>query len=97
MRSTSPAPEAIIDLDISSHSPSEHLQRLLQCLRTGLRFCVFRGPHQHENPAHAFLLLRTRRERPRGRPANERDELAADHLTLPDDAHVRVGLMPLIK
>jgi hypothetical protein len=45
-------------LDISSDSPSEYLQPLVQCLRTGLRFSVVRGPHQHENLPHPLRLLR---------------------------------------
>src|SRR5262249_12545356 len=73
------APEAIVDLDISSDSPSEYLQPLVQCLRTGLRFSVVRCPHQHENLPHPVRLLRARCERPRRRHAEERNELAALH------------------
>jgi len=72
--------EAIIYLDIASDGPSERLQPLAQCHRTGLRFSVIRNSHQYDNPAHPLRLLRARRERPRGRRAAEqRDELAALH------------------
>ena len=61
--------EAIIDLDITPHGPSEHLQPLAQCPRTGLRFRVIRNSHQYDNPAHPLRLLRARRARPRSRAA----------------------------
>jgi hypothetical protein len=40
-------------------------------------FC--RRRHQHSDPPHPLALLRPRRERPCGRAAEKRDELAAPH------------------
>src|SRR5262249_51858775 len=71
--------EAIIDLDIASDGPSDRLQPLAQCHRTGLRFSIIRNSHQHDNPPHPLALLRAHRERPCGRAAYERDELAPVH------------------
>src|SRR5262249_22287903 len=72
--------EAIIDLDIASDGPSERLQPLAQCHRTGLRFSIIRNSHQYDNPPHPLALLRTRHERPRRRRAAEDcDERAALH------------------
>src|SRR5262249_59641429 len=36
--------------------------------------------HEHADPPHALPLLRARRERPRGRAAEQRDEVAALHV-----------------
>jgi hypothetical protein len=42
-----------------------------------LSFHVALGiPHQHADAPHALALLRTRRERPRSRGAEQRDEIA---------------------
>jgi hypothetical protein len=37
------------------------------------------GSHQHADPSHPLGLLRSRRQRPRRRAADERDELASSH------------------
>jgi hypothetical protein len=45
-----------------------------------LRFWIVRRPWQECTDApHALGLLRPRRHRPRGRAADERDELASSH------------------
>src|SRR5262249_34051691 len=72
-----------------SHARSEHLQPLAQCHHTGLRFSVIRNSHQYDNPPHP-LGLRTRRKRPRGRAAEQRDELAALHDTTVDAERPRL-------
>jgi hypothetical protein len=39
--------------------------------------------HEHADPSHPIGLLRPRRERPRGRAAEQRYELAASHCPMP--------------
>jgi hypothetical protein len=46
----------------------------------GLSFRVIRGQvHEDADPPHPLALLCGRRERPRNRAANQRDELAPSH------------------
>ena len=40
---------------------------------------VFIARHQHADPPHAVALLRPRRERPRRRAADRRDEIPSSH------------------
>src|SRR5262249_40827907 len=48
---------------------------------TGLKHRIVRGAGQEDaDPPHALALLRPRRERPRRRAAEQRNELAAFHL-----------------
>jgi hypothetical protein len=49
----------------------------MPCLRCLLATAVL--VVQETDPAHAAGLLRARRERPRGRAAEQRDELAANN------------------
>src|SRR6516164_5806908 len=43
-------------------------------------FGIVRGQvHEHSDPPHPLALVRARRERPRGRAAEQRDELAPLH------------------
>src|SRR5215471_8869102 len=52
----------------------------MERLHHRLRFQIAFGKvRQHANSPHALGLLRARRQRPRRRAANERDELAALH------------------
>jgi cytidylate kinase len=58
---------------------AEHVSPTMATPRIGpLRKDRFRQtPHQHADPPHAVALLGVRRERPRSRAAEERDEVAA--------------------
>ena len=75
---------AIVDPDVAALYPSELPKPVAERGDEGLSFRVALGiPHQHANPPHPAGLLRPRRERPRRRTAEQRDELAArsfDHL-----------------
>jgi hypothetical protein len=54
------------------------LQALQKRRMPGLSFRIIRAEvHEHADPAHRVRLLRARRERLRGRAAEQRDELAA--------------------
>ena len=62
--------------------PSDVLRRMtaLTPERRCLRFWIVgRDVQEHSNPSHPLALLRARRERPRRRAADERDELASSH------------------
>src|SRR5262249_30477867 len=45
-----------------------------------------RERHQYADPAHACVLLRTRRKRPRRRTAEQRDELTPSHHSITSSA-----------
>src|SRR5262249_6082652 len=50
----------------------------------GLSFCVIcRQDREHANAPYLLALLRTRRERPRRRAAEQRDEIAPFHCPVP--------------
>src|SRR5262249_5370177 len=72
--------EAIIDADIAALRPSEPFEPLPESRKTrfGVRIVLGQG-HQHTDPLHALGPLRARRERPRRRAAEQRDELAPSH------------------
>src|SRR5262249_39630888 len=70
---------AIIDLDITALAPAEFTEGLLKRLYACLPFGVVGNRHKYPEPSHPFGL-RARRERPRRRAAEQRDELAAPHL-----------------
>jgi hypothetical protein len=54
------------------------LQGLLERYEAGLTLSIVRGTvHEHADAPHPLGLLRARRERPRCRGAEQRDELAA--------------------
>ena len=69
---------------IAADGPIQLLQRLQERRETCLKFRIVRSyGHEHPDAPHAVALLRTRRERPRRRAAEQRDELAPlsfDHL-----------------
>src|SRR5262249_11277209 len=67
---------AIVDLNIAA-PPSKLLESVPECGDEGLPFPVtLSKAHQHTDAAHPVRLLCTRRERPRRRGTNKRDELA---------------------
>src|SRR5262249_2952797 len=60
--------------------PSEPLEFLSKFRGACLGFRIVLGEaHQHRDVPHTLALLRTERQRPHRRRANERDEIAALH------------------
>ena len=55
---------------------------MLKCCYSGLSFPIV-GHHQQPDPPHSLRLLRTRRERPCRRAAQQRDEVAPPHGAYP--------------
>src|SRR5207237_9514945 len=71
---------ASVDSAVAALRPAELLERLAECSDPSLSFRVALSiGHQHAYTAAPFGLLRARRERPRRRAGDERDELAALH------------------
>src|SRR5215471_1737344 len=67
---------------IAANTPAQFLQALVKGRKSVLAFWIVRSPvHEHANPPQTFRLLRARRERPCGRAAEQRDEIAAPHST----------------
>src|SRR5262249_4190588 len=77
-----PAWPALLDVDIATFDPPEILQAPAERRHAELAFGVLlRQPrNQHADAVHLLTLLRPRRERPRSRAAEQRDELAPPHL-----------------
>ena len=73
-----PRGPAGIDLRVAADAPTQFLQPLQERCDAGLSLRIVRGlAHEHADAPHPLALLRTRRERPRGRrTAEQRDELA---------------------
>src|SRR5262249_36369530 len=70
----------IVHLDVASFRPTQALQRLAE--RCNARLCLriaLGKAHQHADPPHPVGLLRARRERPRRRTTEQRDEVALVH------------------
>src|SRR5215468_23528 len=68
---------ADVDPHITSNIPAQFLQALVERCKSILTFRVVRSPvHEDTNPPRTFWLLRTRRQRPRRRAAEKRDEVA---------------------
>src|SRR5262249_22590330 len=71
---------AEVDTYVTADRPARFLQPLQERRETCLSFRVVRGEiHEHADAAQAFALLRARRERPRRRAAEQRDEIAPLH------------------
>src|SRR5262249_5506510 len=70
-----------VDIDVAADCPARLLQTLQKCGDAALPLRIVRGQvHEHADAPHTLArLLRTHRERPRRRAADERDELAALH------------------
>src|SRR6516162_4368894 len=60
--------------------PPEFLQPLAQGRNACLSVRIVRSQHYYGEAPHTLGLLRARRERPRCRAAEQRDELATPHL-----------------
>src|SRR5262249_43407887 len=69
------------DTDAAAVVPAQLLQRLAESLEIVLLLNIFGEWVEHADPPHPGRLLRPRRERPRRRTAEQRDELAASHST----------------
>src|SRR5262249_43124 len=79
-----------VDPQVTADGPARLLQSLGQRCDARLRvWLVRRGIHQHADAPHPLALLRARRERPRRRAAEQRDELAALH-SLTSSASARI-------
>ena len=71
----------MLDLDIAVLGPAERLETLAECNDASQHFGIVLGIWMQECDApHALALLRARHERPRGRAAEQGDELAAFHV-----------------
>ena len=71
---------AIVEAHVASVGPAQFLQPLQERSDAGQRFRIVGGEvHEHADPSHRARLLRPRRERPRRRAAEQRDELAPSH------------------
>jgi hypothetical protein len=71
---------ARVDAHVAADAPTQLLQPLQERPDAGLKFGIIRAcGQQHADPPRAIGLLRARRERPRCRTAEKRDELAPFH------------------
>src|SRR5262249_15035180 len=67
-------------MDVATVRPAQRLQTLVERDDARLRFRIgFNGSEQHTDAPHPLGLLRARRERPRRRAAEQRDEVAPFH------------------
>jgi hypothetical protein len=71
----------LVELDIAALGPTAPQQLLPERPNAGLACSVvlWKG-HQDADPPHTFLLLRSRRDRPRSRAAEQSNETAALHV-----------------
>src|SRR5262249_33978770 len=73
--------KARLDLDVAAFGPAQFTKSLQERCEAGASFRIVCGPvYQHADAPHPLSLLRARRQRPRRRAAEQRDELAAHHL-----------------
>src|SRR5262249_46125914 len=87
---------ASMDPQIAAVYPAQFLQLLDErsALRPSFRIAL-RPAHQYADPAHLLGLLRARRERPRRRAADERNERAPFHsITSSARTSSIVGIFP---
>ena len=79
----SAAPE-IVDPQVPALDPAQLMHRLLKRQGVGLcvRIVLVAAASDHGNAVHS-LMLRARRQRPRRRAAEQRDELAPPHVCSP--------------
>src|SRR2546421_8126773 len=73
---------AIVDADVAAIDPAEVAQPIFERSDPQPRLWIIGSErHQDADAPHAFGLLRSRRQRPRGsrRAAEQRDELAPSH------------------
>src|SRR5262245_8757008 len=78
---------AIVDPHVAALGPAQLLQHLQERRDAGLAFRIVRGVRdEHADAPHPLALLCERRERPRCRAADERDELAPSHHSITSSA-----------
>src|SRR6266446_7207016 len=66
-----------VDMDVTPLTPAELSQSFRECTDAYWRFwIILTWGHEDADASHPLRLLRARRERPRGRAAEQRDELA---------------------
>jgi hypothetical protein len=83
---------ADVDAKVAAGRPARLLKGLFEYSDADLRVRIALGKRkQHADPPHPIDLLRPRRERPRHRAAENRDELSPPH-----GAHPRPGITPSI-
>jgi hypothetical protein len=71
---------ANVDPDIAALRPPKLLESLAQCRDESLSFQITVGiRHQHADSPHPVRLLRVRDKGPRGRTADQIDEIAPSH------------------
>src|SRR5262249_53129254 len=71
---------ASVDARIAALGPAQLLQRLYERRVASLPFRIVSGQvHEHADATNPIGLLRARREWPRSRAAEKRDELASSH------------------
>src|SRR5262249_51809257 len=73
---TSPA---FVDLQIAARLPAQLFEPLIERHQPTFGLGIVRDAHQNANVLHSLELLRARRERPRCRAAEQRDERAPFH------------------
>src|SRR5262249_14956892 len=79
-----------VDEGVTALSPPELLKSLPERCNMGLYFQIALGiAHQHTDPPHPVRLLRPRRQRPRRRAAEQRDELAPPHHSITSSVRPR--------
>src|SRR5215470_8726779 len=83
------ASPAIIDADVAAVTPAELFERLPERHQIGLYFRIILDERvEHADPTETNRL-RLRRERPRRRAAEQRDELAPVHYSMTSSARAR--------
>src|SRR6516165_11416585 len=71
---------ALVELGVDARRPTTFSQLLAEGAHARLHFRVYRRVrHQNSDPAHPLALLRARREGPRRRAAEQRDEVPPPH------------------
>src|SRR5262249_52880606 len=78
---------AIVDAHVAAVGPAQPLQRVEERCNAHLTFAISLWvDDQHADAPRPLRLLRPRRERPRRRAAEQRDELAAFHHSITSSA-----------
>src|SRR5262249_53514193 len=73
---------AIVDAEVLPNGPTQLLQALRKSRQTAVSFRIICSEwREHADAAHPLALLRARRERPRCRAAEQRDEVAPSYVT----------------
>src|SRR5215472_146359 len=74
----------ILDTHVSAVGPASFLQALYEGITAGKQFRIVRSQAapEHAYAPHALALLRTNRERPSSRAAEQRDEIAPTHYSI---------------